>query len=295
MLQSLLNIGINNTNKLATVKERRTQESSVSRYSGRKLLRECHATKHNEKKLELYQISDRVFLPNDYAVMVGPSSCVMTDKNYNVVAKCEFALTPHSITLSRNARLAVSIPQAKKIVFLCVGAELRQITVVEERSTKYEPKALCGLKNGDIAVSWSNPVAFGIISVKDILIAEVYFCEDKSGRQLKSFNFMAVDEVRGHVIQPCHVDSAVYCFDLEGNPKFRYKRENFCPRAVALDNDKNIYACNAYKETIHLISPVGENLQIISYSGYPCVVSFRADDMEFAVNSGCTVTEFKLQ
>ena len=57
-----------------------------------------------------------------------------------------------------------------------------------------------------------------------------------------------------HVIQPCRNDKEIYCFDLEGNPKFQYTNTELKePRGGALDRDGNIYVCDYPAEVIHLI------------------------------------------
>lgn len=61
---------------------------------------------------------------------------------------------------------------------------------------KYKQRAICGLKHGDLAVAGSDPVAVGIISVDEVPEEKVYFRQDKLGRQLKNFEYMAVDERR---------------------------------------------------------------------------------------------------
>lgn len=145
----------------------------------------------------------------------------------------------------------------------------------------YQPKALHVLKHGDIAVAWDKPVAFGIISISTVLGAtKVYFQQDKSGRTLKNFEFIAVDERRSHVIQPCTSTNAVYCFDFEGNPAFEYKVSN--PRGVALDGDNNIYVCCC--EGLHVLSPRGGHLHKIDtryFPHYPLAIAFYEDGENF--------------
>ena len=179
-------------------------------------------------------------------------------------------------TYSGDNIIAVSIASLKTIVFLtCDGNFAEKIKL----KCEYVPKALCALNNGDIAVAWDEPVAFGIISgqiwrpclgkvvqCKGGLgyCEKVYFREDNSGRKFKSFQFMAVDERRGHVIQPCTIDSTVYCFDLVGNSVFHYKNDGLqAPRGVTLDSEGNIYICDTQQNMIHIVSAEGIAITII--------------------------------
>ena len=102
---------------------------------------------------------------------------------------------------------------------------------------------------------------------------------------------MAVDEFRSHVIQPCTTDRAVYCFDFNGNPKFKYKnKDNFYPRGVAVDGYGSIFVCDYYNHVIHIISPTGNALRVIQESEgcpkYPRAIGFKKNGEEFAVTKG---------
>lgn len=114
---------------------------------------------------------------------------------------------------------------------------------------------------------------------------------------------MAIDELRSHVIQPCSTDRAVFCFDFDGCPKFKYMPDNGCfnPRGVALDGECNIYACEDGESSIHVISPTGLGVRIVKledfrsypYSLYenderlqsPVSVAFETNGERFAITS----------
>ena len=112
-----------------------------------------------------------------------------------------------------------------------------ELNIIGEVKTLYHPIAVHILRNGTIVIAWYNPVAFGMISVGENLVdIDCHFKQDKSGRQFRSFDFMAVDEKRSHVIQSCTNDQSIDGFDFEGNPKFMYTGKG-SPRGVALDSD----------------------------------------------------------
>ena len=99
---------------------------------------------------------------------------------------------------------------------------------------------------------------------------------------------MAVDENRPHVIQPCTTDKAVYCFDFNGNPKFKYKNKDyFNPRGVAVDGYGSIFVCDYNNHVIHVISPTGNALRVIQESEgcpkYPYAIGSKMNGEEFAV------------
>ena len=99
---------------------------------------------------------------------------------------------------------------------------------------------------------------------------------------------MAVDENRSHVIQPCTKDKAVYCFDFNGNQKFKYKgKDNFYPRAVAVDGYRSIFVCDYNNSAIHVISPTGNALRVIQMSegcpALPLAIGIKKNGEEFAV------------
>ena len=141
---------------------------------------------------------------------------------------------------------------------------------------------MCGLSNGDIAIAWDKPVAFGIISSRTWnckgkvfsgngglgYCEKVYFTKEMYGRQLHSFQYLAIDEKRGHIIQPCSVEKAVFCFDMDGNPVFRYSNDNLeDPEGVTLDSDGNIYFCETSLDSVHhVVSADGTRITIIDES-----------------------------
>lgn len=164
---------------------------------------------------------------------------------------------------------------------------------------EYIPKAICALNNGDLAVAWDKPVAFGIISSQlwknqgkvlrgsgQSYCEKVYFTMDKTGRQFKSFEHMAMDEDRLHVIQPCVVDKSVYCFDLEGKPVFSYNNDALKqPRGVALDGEGNIYICEQSLGSVHVVSADGIGIAIIKEGcpPSPLAIGFNKRSNVFAV------------
>ena len=198
---------------------------------------------------------------------------------------------PYCATVIKNGEIAVSIPEKKKICIISADKQLKSTFTV---STKYKPKAIHGLRTGDIAVAFDDRVAFGIISFDDIPEptekTHVYFSHDKEGRELKNFDYMAVDENRSHVIQPCSTDKSVYCFDFNGNPKFKYQgQDNFNPRCVAVDGYGTIFVCDYIYNNIviHVVSPTGNALRVIQKSegcpGSPFAIGFKKNGEEFAV------------
>ena len=204
-----------------------------------------------------------------------------------------------SCSLSKDSNVAVSVPEESKIYVFTTDEKLKcQLKITTTR----KPIAIHCLENTDIAVAWKEPVAFGIISSDETPTEKVYFCKDQEGRQFKTFEYMAVDEIRKHVIQPCLTDKAVYCFDYEGYPKFKYTSANH-PYGVALDGDGNVYVCS-YSEyaihTIHTISPTGKTIRIIKENcpTNPRAIAFKNGE-KFAVtrasNYGRVVTFFRLQ
>ena len=147
--------------------------------------------------------------------------------------------------------------------------------------------AVVGLNNGDIAVSWTEPVAFGVLSCKFFHPEEkIYLRNDKSGRVLKSFDYMAVDQRKMHVIQPCTVDKAVFCFDFQGNPQFEYKHTELKqPAGVGIDTSGNVYICDTVCGTIHIISANGYPITIHKEDSLerPLALAFDKKGTAFAV------------
>ena len=287
-------------------------------YEGNNLLKNHHAVKVNVKSLkENYKgrvepsFSDIVILSNNCLVLVDRYNgfCCLANDNYEIISSCDFKATnderyqivPYFCTRLSGGKVAVSAPGQRKIFVLKASNKL---SIAYEITTKHTPQAIHGLKNGDIAVAWKDPVAFGIISNAETPAEKTYFSTDKTGRKLKTFEYLAVDEVRKQVIQPCATDKAVYCFDLEGYPKFKYVNANMSdPKGVDLDRDGNIYVCASsfYESAIHVISPNGQFIRtVIEGCPYePLAISFKRNGKEFAVTNGAgnyrLVTFFKLQ
>lgn len=198
---------------------------------------------------------------------------------------------PYCSTCVKNGLIAVTIPEKKKICFIRENVTLGQLQICGQISTKFTPKAVHGLKNGDIVVSWNGPVAFGILtftcslyfnSFKD----KVYFQQDAAGRVLKTFEHMAVDENMSHVLQSCTIDKAVYCFDFHGNPKFVYTNPDLhSPHGVTFDIYGNFFVCDVTNSTIHVVSFDGEGLRVVTEGcpNKPISVACRADGSQAVV------------
>ena len=153
------------------------------------------------------------------------------------------------------------------------------------------PKALCALGSYEIAMSWEKPVAFGIISIQGGTYSEeCYFTKDKSGRELKSFDFMAVDRKLRQVIQTCTVDKAVHCFSFDGEPIFTFKNEELKePRGVAVGCDSIIFVCNSIRRgSIFMLSQNGLLFKTIKEQCLECPLAIAVKGSRFAVSQAYT-------
>ena len=310
-LLEILQIDLNDTHKLAYAEEQ-TINNRIPIYEGASWLeydnitKTCHKeVQENYKGLSSPNYSSLIFLPNDDFVLIDTYNdeghCILAKGDGTVLASRDFkycsdtstgSRKPYCATVIKNGEIAVSIPEKKKI---CIISADKRLKSTLNGSTKYKPRAIHGLRTGDIAVAFDDPVAFGIISFDDIPEptekTHVYFSHDKEGRELKNFDYIAVDENRSHVIQPCTTDKAVYCFDFNGNPKFKYKgKDNFCPRGVAVDGYGSIFVCDYNNNAIHVISPTGNALRVIQQSdgcpGSPLAIGFKKNGEEFVVTRG---------
>ena len=314
-LQNLLNIEHFNAEKLVTVIETEPK-IQLPAYEGFPLLRNHTAIKVCEKSLkENYKdresptFTDIVFLCNNCLVLVDwyNGFCCLANDNYDIISSCDlkvkndkqYETVPRFCTRLGDGKVAVSAPGQRKIFVLNASSKL---SIVNEITTKYLPRAIHGLKNGDIAFAWKEPIAFGIFSSTQTPTEKSYFSTDKTGRELKSFEYLAVDEVRKHVIQPCGIDKAVYCFNFEGYPKFKYTNAAMSnPKGVDLDRDGNIYMCSRNESVIHVISPNGQYIRTVKDGcpKFPLAISFKKNGKEFAVthesNDYRLVTFYKLQ
>ena len=304
LLDELISLDKNDTAKLGSVIETPDKPLS-SKYNAKTKLESYHFNKIGEKEVKenyssgMPTYSSETFLSNNHLVLLDSKNdsghCLLASEAGKVLSSCDLVSCgassnkkPYCVTVTKpGGTIAVSLPE-QKICF--VTANNGQLKVTNKIiQTKYEPGAICGLKNGDIAVAWKDPVAFGLVDVNKAIVDKVYFCQDKAGRTLKSFDFMAVDEERSHVIQPCTTDKAVYCFDFNGNPKFKYTNPELKdPRGVALGRDGNIYVCNYdfYASCIHVISPTGSASRLIKDGCPRCslAIAFNKDGDSFVVS-----------
>ena len=310
-LQNLLDLNQDNISELATIAEK--NDKHLPHFQTRSLLKDCKIEKQAEKALDesctgtlsplLTSIS---LLPNKSVVFVDAnnSRCILLNDKFdligiNIIPKdgVDGIKGLYSCTYMENRTIAVSAPSQRKIFFLTADEEF---SVTHYITTKYTPQAIHGIQGGDIAVAWTDPVAFGIISTDEQATARVYFCRDKSGRQLRWFNYIAVDKLRNHVIQPCALDRAIYCFDFDGFPQFKYTSSFLSyPGDVSIDGDGNIYAFDYWRANIHVISPTGKALRIIREGPrFPRAISFHKDGKQFVIantaGSSHVVTRYKL-
>ena len=307
-LQSWLDLSTNNTDVLAEVTEE-VQKMPVPR-----ILQKPQSSHTGVEQVTEYDILPKN-APSDYPEYYGMiytsgrnptrrmflvskycSFFCAADNNYKATEcfnKEKLTGEPYGLTELKQNVIAVGLPEEKKIVFLSENEESKDLELFGHIDTRNrKPKALCGLSNGDLAISYTEPVGFGILNFKCSLYANhikerIHFTKDKSGRTLKTFDFMAVDENRSYVIQPCKTDKAVYCFDFDGNPQFKYSDNDLVyPRGVGFSVDGNIFICDQTKSVIHVISPVGQGLQVVREGcpEKPLAIAFDPTGLQFAVS-----------
>lgn len=301
MLTNLLAIGTGKTDKLATVRESRKpivipvlSEKLMTYSPAVHIKKSC--TKYVEGEVSNPTYCGLIFIVDELLLLDSyTNKCNLVDGSWKVCSSLSLPDEPASITNLRNGLIAVSFPVLQKIFLISADDEL---TIKRELSTKFSPKAICALQNGDLAVSWENPVAFGIVWPYSDLPEKEYFSQDKTGRKLKSFDYMAIDEKRSHVIQPCISDKAVFCFDFEGNAKYKYTNgELKKPRGVALDSCGNAYVCESATSSVHVISPTGQPVCIVKeeFLKTPLAIGFNSKGDKFAVTQlyfGCCYVTF---
>ena len=302
-LSDFLDVDLNESSKLATLKHTEIKidlAKHISRY--RKI------TKTGTYNIQAkgfpgiyptysgvaYTDSDKVLLADSNYGMI----CLLSD-TYTHLASCngtaytfqkaekDSAKKAFSVSLLDNDIVVTSVPEKKTMFVIEANQNLKIQTEID---LPHSAKALVGLSNGDIAVSWTDPVAFGVLSLRLFHAEEKsYFNHDKSGRVLKSFDYMAVDRKSLHVIQPCSVDKAVFCFDLQMNPIFEYRHNELeHPAGVGIDADGLIYVCDTANGCIHIISPNGYPVSIYKEDcpERPLAVAFDKAGTTFAITRG---------
>ena len=247
----------------------------------------------------------RCYLINEQWEMIATRSFMPSESE-----DVDFKRMPSSATVLPNGVLVVSVPEEKKIYFL----DSENLAKLGCLNTKYKPRNIHALSNGDIAVTWDDPVAFGIISSEIVVsqwlvpnklkvLHKVYMTEDKNGRPFNQFDSMAVDNWRSCVVQSCKDDSVVYCFDFEGNPKFCYRTPDLQqPNGLAIDKQGFIYICDEVASCIHVLNADGGLLQIIKEGcpPSPIAIGIDSDGLQFAVSNsgfgfaGCDITFFRI-
>ena len=322
MLEQVLNMGPNETSQLASI-SRADADIAITRYEDGPFKR-----KYELKKIGMYKVlpvasGNTVTIEKpvyDGLKFSHDNKILLVDAYYGFVCFINEDFVPTTpyfhlcgelsstfgneryVTFVRDDVLALSIPAQRKIVLLTADEDFETKGEIE---CIYKPKALHGLENGDIAVAWDKPVAFGILSsqiwsntgtvyygkrrCKKYSLSyceKIYFTEDQSGRKLTCFLYMAIDDDRHHVIQPCQDDKAVYCFDFEGRPVFEYTSDELeSPTDVAIDREGNVYICESVWGCIHIISPDGLPLFIMTEDvpKEPLAIGFNKNNGTLAV------------
>ena len=297
MLNSILKLGQNKTAQLATIEEKEatTKIAKYKQHRAVKFVKSRDIIASGSASSPTY--NDLLHLPNNHLLLVDSfyGYCCLVNERYIEIASRvnvstiypnvheHFKMLQYA-TFLENDKLAISMCQDKK-VRLASSADLSFIATID---CKYVPMCMVGLDNNTVAISWRDPVAFGIIEIQDSAYSDkVYFTTDNTGRQLKSFDYMAVDKDLRHVIQSCKVDKAVYCFNLSGDPVFTYKpAELNDPRGVAVDNDSNVYICDMRGAGIHVVSSSGVAMKVLrdGCPAKPLAIGFSSKGNSFAVS-----------
>lgn len=199
-LQRLIELGPNDTDQLARVTEVRSKDCFLEKrellllkalkYAGEHKILPENRHVISPKYYGITYVSDKHgwFLADNYH-----GYCCITDENCKEVKCFEMEILsgkPYSVTTLKTSVIAVSIPESKKIIFISDQNKSKALRVSGNIRTNFTPKSLSGLKNGEIAVSWDNPVAFGILQFTCSLYLncyshKVYFDHDTEGQKLK--------------------------------------------------------------------------------------------------------------
>ena len=310
LLKDFVEVDVNQTTRLISVNETENK-LTVPKFGGLKKL------EYDITKIGTYRIKstagsyptycDLEYTPENQLIIVDSNygyAC-LTSMEYRVSASCKFrtfntgkeedgSKSPSSVTVLQNGIMIVSHLNRNKLFAVNVDETLE---ILAEINAPYKAKAMCALNDGHLAVSWKEPVAFGIVSLNSFKLEEKsYFDRDKSGRVIKSFDYMAVDQITSQVIQPCTVDKAVFCFDIHGNPLFEYRHDDLQqPMGVGIDVSGNIYVCDKVKSTIHIMSSTGTPIRVHrdGCPERPLAISFNRDKTTFVVTCGYTTYPYK--
>ena len=298
-LDNITELDINETTSLALVKETE-RELIVPKVYGRKVL------EYGISKIGTFSIMTGSYPSYCDLIYTLDKRLILVDSKYGFVrlasdaykpmtaCKCTIfntgdednTKTPFSVTVLRNGTLIVSQPKRKKVFAINMDDKLE---IMAEINVPHKAKAVRALRDGDLAVSWTDPVAFGIVSLDFCQLKEKkYFDRDKAGRVIKSFDYMAVDQSACHVIQPCTVDKAVFSFDFHGNPLFSYRHDDLQqPIGVDIDASGNIYVCDVTKACIHILSSTGTPVRIYKEECLesPMAIGFDENKTKFAVTN----------
>ena len=304
-LKDFLEVDINQTEKLASVRETEDKLTVQNPIGCKQLEYDIAKIGTFDVRTENYPIySDLVYdnanriILTDYMHGYG---CLINDA-FRRCSLCKFTTfnteggedsdkDPSSVTIVQNGILIVSQPKRTKLFAVKVVDKLE---ILLELESPYKAKAVRALSNGDLAVSWLEPVAFGIVSISFYKLEEkTYFDRDASGRVFKTFDYMAVDQKTSHIIQPCIVDKAVYCFDIHGNPIFEYQHDELeQPSGVGIDARGNVYVCDTARGNIHIMSSTGIPIRVFRerLPEKPLAICFNNDKSRFAVTCsfGCS-------
>ena len=280
--EAFVGLGPNDSARIASVTEYQTLPS-LPKYQGRQLLCYCSLVQAGihgvEKDKKLTKYSSILALPNNRLLLCDAfySHCIILNDSFEREALIKFPenddgkvrIVPHCAAVLSSGEIVISASSQKKLYLTSWNGKPQTVLQLRGFDMDRVPRALYGLSNGNLAVSWCNPAAFGIVS-QALLREEVFFDRDMTGRIFKTFDFMAIDEKRSFVIQPCTKDRAIYCFDFKGHPQFSYRsRQLQKPCGVALDADGNVYACDSGTNTIHVLSVHGKFLRALTNKECP--------------------------
>ena len=284
-------------------------------YLETKTVKECQAYEYGPLYTCILYLTSNILLIDSRHGL-----CYLIDEQYDLTATrnfmpdesedVDFKRTPSSATVLLSGDIAISVPEEKKIYL--VNSE--SLTKLAHVNTKYKARVIHGLNNGDIAVAWDEPVAFGIISSTTChtqwqlpnrlrVIEKVYITEDKNGRPFNHFDSIAVDDWRSCVVQSSNGDSSVYCFDFEGNPKFCYKNPDLVqPNGLAVDKNGFLYICDGETSCIHMLNADGVLVQMIKEGcpASPLAIAIAPDGQRFAISNsgfgfaGCDISFFHM-
>ncbi|XP_041373366.1 tripartite motif-containing protein 2-like [Gigantopelta aegis] len=224
-------------------------------------------------------LTDAVILANDDVILTDRDNKSLKKFNSDgkLLTRVDIPEVPSRLAIVSGSKIVVSVMNKRELLFLSLHGTLR---VLSKSRTAKQYSFVSGTGDGLLVVSTSNCDSIDIISQKGKFLRTLY--TQKSEKAVLSRPIYLHSTTRGTILISDSSRKCLLAVTSEGDKLFTYRSNDAhpmeCPLGVTCDPSGHILLADRDTNKIHLLSPSGNFLKIVSSEELsvekPCALNF---------------------